>query len=152
MIAREVGGGARAQLLAAACTAVSGFALAVGHFVTTTTFDLLSTTAFGWLLIRAVARGSGAPLLAAGVVAGSGSRPSRRSGWSARSWLLTLAASVRGGRCASWWTAGGVVAAVAIAAPVRVWQQQHGWPQITVATTSPGAPRAAGSASSRSSW
>ena len=44
LIAREVGGARRAQLIAAACTASSGFALAVGHFVTTTTFDLLSTT------------------------------------------------------------------------------------------------------------
>ena len=31
------------------------------------------------------------------------------------------------------WTLGGVVAAVAIAAPYLVWQQQHGWPQVTVA-------------------
>ena len=41
LVAREAGGGRRAQVIAAACTAVSGFALAVGHFVTTTTFDLL---------------------------------------------------------------------------------------------------------------
>jgi 4-amino-4-deoxy-L-arabinose transferase-like glycosyltransferase len=45
VIAREIGD-RRAQVIAAACTASSGFALAVGHFVTTTTFDLLSTTLF----------------------------------------------------------------------------------------------------------
>ena len=33
----------------------------------------------------------------------------------------------------SWWTAAGAVAAVALAAPYLVWQQQHGWPQVTVA-------------------
>ena len=71
-IAREVGGARRAQVIAAACTASSGFALAVGHFVTTTTFDLLSTTAFCWLMIRAIVRGSGVCVLAAGVVAGVG--------------------------------------------------------------------------------
>src|SRR5947209_11265578 len=54
MVAREVGGGPRAQILAAACTASSGFALAVGHFVTTTTFDLLSTTTVGGPAIRRV--------------------------------------------------------------------------------------------------
>src|SRR5579875_498690 len=47
-IAREVGGDARAQVIAASCTAVSGFALAVAHLVSTTTFDMLSTTVLGW--------------------------------------------------------------------------------------------------------
>ncbi len=72
LIAREVGGGPRAQVIAAACTACSGFALAVSHLVSTTTFDLLSTTVLGWLAIRAVRRGSGASVLAAGVVVGLG--------------------------------------------------------------------------------
>src|SRR5581483_10355447 len=34
LVAREAGGARRAQTIAAACTAASGFALAVGHFVT----------------------------------------------------------------------------------------------------------------------
>lgn len=42
LVAREIGGNSRAQVIAASCTASSGFALAVGHFVTTTTFDVLS--------------------------------------------------------------------------------------------------------------
>ena len=33
----------------------------------------------------------------------------------------------------TWWAAGGVLAAVALAAPYVIWQQQHGWPQLTVA-------------------
>ena len=39
LVAKEVGGGRRAQVIAAGCTASSGFALAVGHIVSTTTFD-----------------------------------------------------------------------------------------------------------------
>ena len=70
LVAREIGGARRAQTIAAACTASSGVALAVGHFVTTTTFDLLFTTALGWLLVRGIVRRSGAAVLAAGVVAG----------------------------------------------------------------------------------
>src|SRR5690348_5334158 len=65
-IAREIGGSRRAQVIAAACTASSGFALAIGHFVSTTTFDLLSTTAFLWLVLRAVVRRSAQPMLPAG--------------------------------------------------------------------------------------
>jgi 4-amino-4-deoxy-L-arabinose transferase-like glycosyltransferase len=61
LVAREVGGTRRAQVIAAACTASSGFALAVGHFVTTTTFDLLSTTLLGWLLVRAVSAEAAPP-------------------------------------------------------------------------------------------
>ena len=72
LIARECGGRGRAQVIAAACTASSGFAMAVGHFVTTTTFDLLSTTLVCWLVIRAVRRHSGPELLAAGVITGLG--------------------------------------------------------------------------------
>ena len=33
----------------------------------------------------------------------------------------------------SWWAAGGAVCAVVLAAPYAIWQQQHGWPQLTVA-------------------
>jgi 4-amino-4-deoxy-L-arabinose transferase-like glycosyltransferase len=72
LVSREIGGGRRAQVIAAACTASSGFALAVGHIVSTTTFDLLSTTLLLWLMVRAIARESGAWLLAAGVVVGVG--------------------------------------------------------------------------------
>lgn len=34
---------------------------------------------------------------------------------------------------ASRWAAGGVLAAVVLALPYIIWQQQHGWPQLTVA-------------------
>ena len=72
LISREVGGRARAQVIAAACTACSAFALAVAHLVSTTTFDMLSTSLLAWLAIRAVAHGSRRSLLAAGVVVGLG--------------------------------------------------------------------------------
>jgi 4-amino-4-deoxy-L-arabinose transferase-like glycosyltransferase len=133
MVAREVGGNARAQVLAALCTAVSGFSLAVGHFVTTTTFDMLSTTVLGWLAIRAVLRGSGAALLAAGVAVGIGMEAKPQVGLVALAMAATLLAVGPRAPLRSWWTAGGVLAAVALAAPYLIWQQQHGWPQITVA-------------------
>src|SRR5579875_3524501 len=72
LIARELGGTWRPQLIAAACTAVSAFAFAVAHLVSTTTPDMLSTTVLGWLAIRAVMRGGGPSLLAAGAVVGLG--------------------------------------------------------------------------------
>jgi hypothetical protein len=133
LIAREVGGAQRPQIIAAACTATSGFALAVGHFVTTTTFDLLSTTVFLWLLIRALRSGSGAYLLAAGVVVGVGIEAKPQVGFVACGAVAALLAVGPRRLLRSWWTAGGVLAAVVIAAPYVIWQQQHGWPQLTVA-------------------
>jgi 4-amino-4-deoxy-L-arabinose transferase-like glycosyltransferase len=132
-VARELGGGRRAQLIAAACTASSAFALAVGHFVTTTTPDLLSTTLLGWLLVRAARGGSGRPLLAAGVVAGLGIEAKPQVGLVAAVMLAAMLAAGPRSPLRSRWFAGGVAAAVALAAPYVVWQQLHGWPQLTVA-------------------
>ena len=133
VVAREVGGGPGAQVIAAGCTAVSGFALAVGHFVTTTTFDLLSTTLFLWLLARGVLRGSGPSLLAAGITVGVGCEAKPQVAFVA---VVALAALLVVGPRAplrSWWAAAGAAAAVALVAPYAVWQQLHGWPQLTVA-------------------
>ena len=133
LIAREVGGGTRAQIIAAACTAVSGFALAVAHLVSTTTPDLLSTTVLGWLAIRAVVRGSGASILAAGVVVGIGVEAKPQVGLVAAVMVATLIVVGPRSSLRSWWAAGGAIAAVVLAAPYVIWQQQHGWPQLTVA-------------------
>lgn len=132
-IAREIGGGRRAQVIAAACTASSGFALAVGHFVTTTTFDLLSTTALVWLVVRALVRRSARTMLAAGAVVGLGVEAKPQVGFVAVVVVGVLLVVGPRDVLRSWWTAGGVLAAFAIAAPYVVWQQLHGWPQLTVA-------------------
>jgi len=133
LVAREIGGRARAQVIAASCAAVSGFALATGHFVTTTTFDLLSTTAVCWMLIRAVMRHSGPSLLAAGVLAGVGFEAKPQVAF-----VAVIAVAMLGFVGPRWpfhslWMAAGVGAALVLAAPYAVWQAAHGWPQLTVA-------------------
>jgi hypothetical protein len=133
LVAREIGGGRRAQTIAAACTAVSGFALAASHFTSTTTYDMLSTTAFLWLVIRAVMQRSGWSLLAAGLVVGLGFEAKPQVGVVAVAVAAAIAAVGPRWPLRSWWTAAGVVAAVVLAAPYLVWQQRHGWPQVTVA-------------------
>jgi hypothetical protein len=133
LIAREVGGDTRAQVVAATCTACSGFALAVSHLVSTTTFDLLSTTVLGWLAIRAVVRGSGPSVLAAGVIVGVGVEAKPQVGLVAAVMVATLIFLGPRSAIRSWWAAAGAVCAVVLAAPYVIWQQQHGWPQLTVA-------------------
>ncbi len=133
LVARELGGTRRAQTIAAACTAVSGIALALGHFVTTTTPDLLSTTALCFLMVRAVVRRSGPSTLAAGVVVGIGFEAKPQVGLVAA--VIVVALALVGPRwpLRSWWTLAGAAAAIGLAAPYLVWQQAHGWPQVTVA-------------------
>jgi 4-amino-4-deoxy-L-arabinose transferase-like glycosyltransferase len=133
LIARELGGEAREQVIAAACTAASGFALAVAHLVSTTTPDLLSTTLLGWLAVRATVRGGGRSLLAAGVVVGVGVEAKPQVGLVAAVMTATLILVGPRAPVRSRWAAGGAIAAVLLAAPYVVWQQQHGWPQLTVA-------------------
>jgi 4-amino-4-deoxy-L-arabinose transferase-like glycosyltransferase len=133
LIAREVGGRTRAQMIAAACTAVSAFALAVAHLVSTTTPDMLSTTVLGWLAIRAIVREEGASILAAGVVVGIGIEGKPQIGLVAAVMAATLIVFGPRSPLRSWWAAGGAIAAVVLAAPYVIWQQQHGWPQLTVA-------------------
>jgi 4-amino-4-deoxy-L-arabinose transferase-like glycosyltransferase len=136
MIAREVDASSRAQVIAASCTASSGFALAIGHFVTTTTFDLLSTSLLCWLMIRAVVRRGGVSLLAAGVIVGIGCEAKPQVVLVAVVMVVTLAIAGPRWPFRSWWLAAGIAAAFLLAAPYLVWQARHGWPQLTALATS----------------
>jgi Dolichyl-phosphate-mannose-protein mannosyltransferase len=133
LLSREIGGSRRAQVVATACTAVSGFALAVGHFVTTTTFDMLSTTLLLALAIRAVVRRRELDLLLAGVVLGIGAEAKPQVVVVAV--VMVIALAVRGPRWVlrSRWFYAGLAIAIVLAAPYLLWQARHGFPQITVA-------------------
>jgi hypothetical protein len=133
LIAREVGATARAQVLAAAATACAGYALAVGHTVSTATFDMLSTTLLLWCLVRAVRTGSRLPLLLAGVVVGVGTEAKPQIALVSVVALGVLAAVGPRWPLATWELWVGGLIAVVIAAPYVVWQATHGWPQLTVA-------------------
>lgn len=131
--ARDAGGGSRAQAIAAFASAVSAITLATGHFVTTTTFDVLATALLGWLLVRAAVRHDPRPLVWAGVVAGVGIEFKPLVGFVAMVALAALAIAgprwmVRSGRL---WA--GAAIALVLAAPYLVWQAVHGWPQLAVA-------------------
>jgi hypothetical protein len=47
--------------------------------------------------------------------------------------VAVLVALGQGSFLRTWWAAGGALAAVAIGLPYVIWQQQHAWPQVTVA-------------------
>ncbi len=133
LIARELHGGARAQVIAAGATACSGFALAVAHLVSTTTFDMLSTTALGYLAIRAVRRESAGSIVAAGVIVGLGVEAKPQVGLVALVMVGTLFALGPRAPLRTRWAALAGFIAIALALPYVIWQWQHHWPQLTVA-------------------
>lgn len=72
MLARELGGSRRAQIIAAACAAVAVIVLFTGHLLSASTFDLLAWTAVTWLCVRAVRTRDDRLWIAAGAVLGVG--------------------------------------------------------------------------------
>ncbi len=128
LIARELGGAARAQVVAAACVAASA-ALYLGHIVSTATFDFLGWTVVLLLTVRVLR----APRPGAWLALGVGAGVTLENKWLV---LLLLGSLVSGGVLARrgdllrgpWpWLAAAI--ALALWAPNVIWQADHGWPQ-----------------------
>src|SRR3954471_5419290 len=72
LLARELGGGRRAQLIAAGCAAVGVIVLFTGHMLSTSTFALLAWSAAPWTAAGAIRTKDDRLWIAAGVVLGIG--------------------------------------------------------------------------------
>ncbi|WP_431965380.1 glycosyltransferase family 39 protein [Actinacidiphila sp. bgisy160] len=132
-VARELGGGRTAQVLAAACTAVSGFVLAVGHMVSTATFDVLVWVVVCWLVLRLLRTGDRRLWPAVGAALGIGMQNKYLVALLAVALLAALLATGPRHVLRGWWPLAGAVVALAVALPSLWWQAAHGWPQLTVA-------------------
>ncbi|SEG92048.1 Dolichyl-phosphate-mannose-protein mannosyltransferase [Thermomonospora echinospora] len=130
LTARELGGAKRAQLLTAGAYAVCPFAVAIGHLLSTATFDVLLSTVVAWLAVRWVRTRDQRLLLAIGAVAGLAVNVKYLAG-------MLLAALVAGLLLAGprdflrrpMLFAGAAVLVLA-AVPGLLWQARHGWPQL----------------------
>ncbi|MFC7589480.1 glycosyltransferase family 39 protein [Nonomuraea antimicrobica] len=133
LVARELGGARRAQVLAAVATAVSMFPTAVGHMLHTATVDIPVWVAMSWLVIRILRTGEPRLWLVAGLVGGVGLL--------AKNLVVLLAIGLVGGillagprrvlRGPHLWA--GIGCAALVASPALVWQAAHGWPQLEMA-------------------
>lgn len=130
LLARELGGGRRAQLIAAACAAVSAVVLVTGHIVSTTTFDVLFSVALAWLLARVVRTGDGTLLLPAGVVLGLGLLNKNLVGVYAACLVGALLVTGPRSPLRSGWVVAGAGAALILGLPYVIWQALNGWPQL----------------------
>ena len=130
LLARELGGGRRAQVLAALFAAVSAVTLVTGHFVSTTTYDVLLSALLAWLVARAVRTGEDWLLVPAGLVLGIGLLNKTLIGVFAGALVVALLLVgprrvLRGG-----WVWVGLLVALVLGVPYLVWQALNGWPQV----------------------
>jgi 4-amino-4-deoxy-L-arabinose transferase-like glycosyltransferase len=133
LITRELGGDRAAQALAAGCMAVASYLLAVGHTLSTSTFDLLAWAALSWAVVRAL-RVGGWAWPAVGVIGGLGLQN--------KTLLALLLAGLLAGVLAAGprevlrgpgpWVAAGIAAV--LWAPNLAWQATHGWPLLTLSS------------------
>jgi 4-amino-4-deoxy-L-arabinose transferase-like glycosyltransferase len=132
LLARELGASRRAQLLAAACSAVAVIVLFTGHLLSTSTFDLLAWTAVTWLVVRAVLTGDDRLWPVAGVVLGLGLLNKPLPAFLALGLLAGVAVAGPRRLLRNPYVWSGAAIALALWSPWLVWQADHGWPQIDV--------------------
>jgi 4-amino-4-deoxy-L-arabinose transferase-like glycosyltransferase len=132
LIARDLGGSRRAQVLAAITAAVSGY-LGAGHLDTTTDPDLLAWAVILWLLVKLLAGGDRRLWLAVGVVAGIGLENKDTLLFLGAGLAVGLVITRRWDIVRSPWAWAAIGIALLLWAPNLVWQAANGWPQLTMA-------------------
>jgi len=132
LIARDLGGSRRAQVLAAITAAISGY-LGAGHLDTTTDPDLLAWALVLWLVVKLLAGGDRRLWLAVGVVTGVGLENKDTLLFLGAGLAVGLLVTRRWDVVRSPWPWAAIGIALLSWAPNLVWQAADGWPQLTMA-------------------
>ena len=129
MTAQLLGGERRAQVLAAVTTGTSVVVIAVGHRLTTQTFDMLAFAGIALVAGHALRDGRPRLWLLAGVIAGLGLNAKHDVAIALLGLLvgIALTRSTRSHLRSPWLWLGGLLA-LALWLPNLLWQASHGWP------------------------
>ena len=132
LTAREFGGGARAQVLAAVAVATMPAVLGSGHVANTTPCMILGCAGLGLVAARIGRTGDARWWLAGGAVAGVGAEDNHLVGIVAVA--LVIGVLISGGHrlVLNRWFAAGAAVAVGLMIPDLWWQAQHGWATIAM--------------------
>ena len=130
LFARELGGGARAQGLAALCVLTTPFHLAIAHFYSMNAFDVLTWAALGWIAARALLREQPRLWLLFGAVAGIGLLNKISVGFLGFGLAVGLVLTSQRRWLASPWLWLGGATAFVLFAPHLAWQIEQGWPTL----------------------
>ena len=133
LLARELGGGRDAQVLAAGTIAASALLAGAGHTLNTTIFGLVVWALVCWLIVRILRAGDERLWLVVGLVVGLGLFDSDLVAFLMFAVVVGLAlVGPRSAFTTPWLYAGGLLAVV-MWLPYLAWQAGHGWPELTVA-------------------
>ncbi len=132
LIARDLGGSRRAQVIAAITAAISGY-LGAGHLDTTTDPDLLAWAIVLWLVVKLLAGGDRRFWLAVGVVTGIGLENKDTLLFLGAGLAVGLVLVRRWDVVRSPWAWAAIGVALLLWAPNLAWQAANGWPQLTMA-------------------
>jgi 4-amino-4-deoxy-L-arabinose transferase-like glycosyltransferase len=133
LLARELGGDARAQIAAAIAAAVAPMLLTIGHFLTTVTPEVVLWCAITLFVIRLLNGGDPRWWLAVGALVGLGFVDKWTTGFLVVGLAVGLLLVPERTVLRTPWLLAGIVVALVIWAPNLIWQAQHGWPQFEVA-------------------
>ena len=132
LIARELGGGRSAQVVAAIGVACMPALIAAGDLLEPTTFDILFWSALTLVLLRIARTGDQRYWLLAGFVLGLGLANKHSIGFFAAAVVLGLVFSGGWRILLNRWALAGFVIAILFTLPDVIWQAQHGWPTIAM--------------------
>ncbi len=131
-MARDMGGGARAQAVAALAIVLSGFLLG-GHVAATATYDVLFWTCISWLVVRILGGADQRLWLAVGVLGGLAMLNKYTIALLPFGLAVGLLLERRWAVLRSRWLYAGVAVALLIAFPNLAWQAAHGFPELEMA-------------------
>jgi len=132
LVARELGGDRRAQVLAAVAAATGTLTLLPGHVLLTNSVDLVVWPLVCLLVLRAVQRREQRWWLWTGVVVGLGTWNKLLLAMLLVSLAVGLLATGRARVLLDRGVLAGGAVAVVLAAPNLVYQATHGWPQLAM--------------------
>jgi len=127
LTARELGGGRRAQVLAALAAATSPEVLAAFHLLSTIAFDLFFWSAITLLVVRLLRTQDDRLWLAVGAVAGLGLMNKFNVAFLFVGLVAGLVLGGRGHMLRSRWLWVGAVLALVIWSPDLIWNARHDW-------------------------
>jgi hypothetical protein len=131
-MARELGGGRRAQTLGALAAATSVQVVATVHLLSTAAFDLLFWSAITLLVVRLLRSGNDRLWLAVGAVAGVGLLNKYNVAFLLAGLVVGLLASGRARTLLSPFALGGAAMTLAIWSPNVIWNAQHHWAALSM--------------------
>ncbi|MEU0089583.1 glycosyltransferase family 39 protein [Kribbella sp. NPDC006257] len=134
LLVREMGGSRRAELLAAGAFSCSTMVLITGHVLGTSTTDLTFVAALSWLLARLIRTGNSRLWLVIGVVLGVGLLNKMTLAlWVFAALTALVLVGPRRILYSRWFLVAGLVA-LGLWTPYLLWQANHDWPQLTMAS------------------